>query len=113
MVDFNDPKWTKYEYATGITISYQGSVITGVYSCSLSGASGTSLSRNEKWTSDAGGATISFFGSVPPSYALSDGVFAVNGGGTSFSYFAAVESVESEFELNGVTRSTVTFKFIA
>ena len=104
---------TTYTYSTGVTVSYQGAAILGVYSCSLSGPSGTSLGRNEKWTSDAGGATVSFFGAVPSSYALSDGVFAVSGGGASFSSFAAVESVESEFELNGVTRSTVTFKFIA
>lgn len=104
---------TTFTYSTGMTVSYQGAVIAGVYACSLSGPSGSSLARAEKWTSDAGGATVSFFGSVPSSYALSDGVFAVSGGGAAFSSPAYVESIESEFELNGVTRSTVTFTFIA
>ena len=104
---------TTYTYSTGVTVSYQGQIILGVYSCSLSGPSGTSLGRNEKWTSDAGGATISFFGPVPSAYSLSDGLFAINGGGASFSSQAYVESIEAEFELNGVTRSTVTFTFIA
>ena len=113
MVNFNDPKWTKFTYSTGVTVSYQGTVIGGVYACNLSGPSGPKLGRASTWTSEAGGATVSFFGSVPSSYALSEGVFAVTGGGANFSSEAYVESVESEFELNGVTRSTVSFMFIA
>jgi hypothetical protein len=103
---------TNFTYSTGVTVSYQGAVIAGVYACSVAGPSGPCLGRSSKWTSNAGSATVSFFGSVPTAYSLSEGTFAVSGGGASFSFKAYVESVESEFELNGVTRSTVSFTFI-
>ena len=79
----------------------------------MTGPSGPCLGRAVSWTSEAGSATVSFFGPVGGGVPLSNGTFAVNGGGADFSSEAYVESVESELELNGVTRSTVTFKFIA
>jgi hypothetical protein len=104
---------TTYTYSTGVAVSYQGTAITGVYACSVTGPSGPCLGRASKWTSEAGSATVSFFGPVSSGWSLTDGVFAVVGGGTSFSSKAFVESLDTELELNGVTRSTVTFKFIA
>ena len=104
---------TTYTYSTGVTVSYQGAAIIGVYACSVAGPSGPKLGRASKWTSEAGSATVSFFGPAASGWALSEGTFAVNGGGAAFSSEAFVESIETELELNGVTRSTITFKFIA
>ena len=108
----NQADYTQYTYSAGMAFSFEGAPIYGVYACSMSGPSGGSRGRNVKWTDNAGSATISLFGSLPASMALADGVFAVNGGGADFASYAYVDSIETEFELNGVTRTTVTFQFI-
>ena len=103
---------TTYITSTGVVVSFNGTVITGVYSLAVSGPSGDSKGRSGLWTDNAGGATLSCFGTFPLSLWATLGVFSVSGGGSGFSANAVIDSHETEYELNGLTRTKLGFKFI-
>lgn len=103
---------TEYATSTGVVVTFNGAVIPRVYSLSVSASSGDNKGRGVYWTDSAGGASLSCFGTYPINSWATFGVFAVNGGGSNFSADAVVDSHETEYELNGLTRTKLNFKFI-
>lgn len=103
---------TEYITSTGVVVSFNGAVIPRVYSLAVSGPNGTNKGRSELWTDSAGSATLSCFGVYPIDAWATLGVFAVSGGGSGFSADAVIDSHETEYELNGLTRTKLGFKFI-
>lgn len=103
---------TEYITSTGVVVSFAGAVIPRVYSLAVSAPNGPNKGRSELWTDSAGSATLSCFGVYPINAWATLGVFSVNGGGSSFSADAVIDSHETEYELNGLTRTKLGFKFI-
>lgn len=103
---------TEYITSTGVVVSFNGAVIPRVYSLAVSGPSGGTKGRSEFWTDSAGSATLSCFGVYPLSFWATFGSFSVNGGGSSFTINAVIDSHETEYELNGLTRTKLGLKFI-
>ena len=103
---------TEYTTSTGVVVTFGGSVIPRVYSLAVSGPSGDNKGRGVYWTDSAGGATLSCFGTYPLNAWATFGVLSVVGGGSNFTADAVLDSHETEYELNGLTRTKLGFKFI-
>lgn len=103
---------TEYITSTGVVVSFNGTVIPRVYSLSVAAPNGSTKGRSEAWSDSAGSATLSCFGVYPLNAWATFGVFSVYGGGSNFSVNAIVDSHNTEYELNGLTRTKFGFKFI-
>ena len=111
----NDDDYTQYSSphdGTGTSVSFGGTAITGVFSLRIQGPAGPSKGRDAEWTDQAGTCSISFFGGMASSAWHDKGQLVVSGGGVTLNQLAYIDSLDTEFELNGLVRSNVLFKFI-
>ena len=103
---------TEYITSTDVVVTFAGTVLPRGYALAGSAPNGANKGRAELWTDSAGSATLSCFGVYPLNAWATFGLFSVYGGGSGFSANAVIDSHETEYELNGLTRTKFGFKFI-
>ncbi|HSG20249.1 MAG TPA: hypothetical protein VLA31_05715 [Burkholderiaceae bacterium] len=104
-------------YSTGVTVSWGGTPFTEVTDLQWSYGGGMPKGRGTgdfRWTDEAGTLSVTCLGAANVSTA-EWGLrrqLVVSGGGSSLTSWAVCESVGVAYEVNGVTRYTVTFKLL-
>jgi len=101
-------------YSAGIQASWGGVSFVEITDLSWQYGGGMPKGRGVDWTDDRGSLTLTCLGSANMSTSEYGTVktLAVSGGGTDLTLYAIYESLSVAPELNGVTRYTVTFKFL-
>lgn len=98
--------------AAGTTVSFAGTTLRRVFQLNVQGPSGPSKGRATEWTDQAGSCTLSFYGSQAFSLWQDKGKLVINGGGFSVNEDAYCDGITTEFELNGLVRTNLSFQFI-
>lgn len=97
---------------SGTAVSFAGTAITGVFQLNVQGPSGPSKGRKTVWTDQAGTCTLSFYGSKAFTLWHNKGKLVITGGGVSIDEDAYCDGITTEFELNGLVRTNLSFQFI-
>lgn len=101
-------------YSTGIQASWGGSAFAEITDLAWQYGGGMPKGRGVNWTDERGSLTLTCLDSTNVSTSEYGTVktLSVSGGGVSLTLYAIYESLSVAPELNGVTRYTVTFKFL-
>jgi hypothetical protein len=101
-------------YSTGITATFGATTFAEVTDLSWQYGGGPAKGRASAWTDEVGSLTLTCLGgagAVTSNYGVRD-TLTVSGGGASLTTPAVYEGLTVAPELNGVTRYTVTFRFL-
>ena len=100
--------------SAGITVTFGSATFSEITDLSWSYGGGSPKGRDSAWTDEVGSLTLTCLGSAGTSTSNygQRGQLAVTGGGAALTTQAVYEGVSVTPELNGVTRYTVTFKFL-
>lgn len=99
-------------YSTGISVSFNGSVVGEVVGLSWDYGGGLPKGRSGTWTDNAGSVTVETLGGASASVYGQLGSLVISGGGMGLTCDACCTSVSAAAELNGVTRHTIQFQII-
>jgi len=97
--------------SVGLSVSFDGSLITGVTGLDWSWASGPSKGRSVWWTDESGEVSVEYYGAGPGTTAWNKlGVLVISGGGMDLACDAICGPTAAKATVNGITTYSVNFK---
>lgn len=101
-------------YSTGVSANFGGTTFQEITGLSWSYGGGPSKGRSVVWTDEAGSVSLICLGTAgiaTSKYGDRD-TLTISGGGSNLTCKAIYEGLNVAYEVNGVTRFTVTFKLL-
>lgn len=101
-------------YSAGISVTFAGIPFAEVTDLQWSFGGSLPKGRSFAWTDDVGSVTLTCMSAagVSSSYYGTRGDISITGGGATLTCKALYEGLSVAYELNGVTRYTVTFRLL-
>jgi hypothetical protein len=97
-------------YSTGISVTFDGTVITNPFSLSWTYGSGIPRGRSSVWTDNLGSVTVESYVAIATSQYGKRANIVITEGGMSLTQMAICTDVSATAELGGVTRYSATFQ---